>query len=277
MGNHPRESVDAHEVDPATVRVHPQSPTTGDELRTHVQETSPPPSARDTESFTTIEQALELPEQTFLKHLDARARRAELMGALLSGGGLSPESAIRALQAALGAVALSAADANLPPISRFAAALRTVMGHLGIATRGRNDAQIVDTLVFDESELSRDLVALAVESQGHTVRGAATYDDFVRELHDRKPGLIITEIELENAPAKYFCSTLRDLLHESKTPLVIFSELSEKPEFARALAPRRYVPKDLGVDGLILELADVYTEILAVRSTAAHARFQPPT
>jgi CheY-like chemotaxis protein len=249
------------------------------QIQLAVQTTFSPPSASDAKSLTALEESFELPELEFLKRLDERARRAELMAALLRAGGLSPEDAVRALQATLGAVASSASEANLRSISRLGAALRAVIGNLGIAPHIDDEARVVDTLVLDESELSRDLVALAVESQGHTVRCAATFEEFVREIHQRKPGLIITEIELSNAPARFLCATLRELLENSRAPLVLFSEVAE-PELsthARELGARRIVSKDRGVDGLILELKEVYKQIVALRAPGQHTRFQMPT
>ena len=60
-------------------------------------------------------------------------------------------------------------------------ALQNALGHLGMTPSKVSDHHL-DVLVFDESEISRDLVALAVEGQGHIVRSASTYDEFVQRL-----------------------------------------------------------------------------------------------
>jgi CheY-like chemotaxis protein len=220
-----------------------------------------------------------VPERAFFQQLDERARRAELMNALLRAGGLQPEAAVRVLQAALGAIVASATDANLPTLANLSSALRTAIGNLGIGAPIVDDARVVDTLVLDESELSRDLVALAVEAQGHTVRCATTYEEFVKQLGQRKPQLIITEVQFSNAPARSFCSILEELLADKRIPVVFFSDLPsvELNELAATYGARRSISKEFGVDLLVGELRDVYRQILDVRTTGAHARFRMPS
>jgi CheY-like chemotaxis protein len=234
--------------------------------------TSPP--GEGPYNLTPLDLPFELPERAFFQQLDDRARRAELMNALLQAGGLPPESAVRALQAALGAIIASAEDANLPTLANLSSALRSAIGNLGIGEAIFDDMRVVDTLVLDESELSRDLVALAVEAQGHTVRCAATWEDFVKEL-ERRPGLIITEVQHSNAPAKSFCSILQELLVDMKIPVVFFSDLetAELAELARKYGAQRAISKELGVDRLIVELRDVYRAIFDLRTTSARTRF----
>lgn len=232
------------------------------------------PPGRTGYSLTPLEVPFEMPEHAFFQQLDDRARRAELMNALLSAGGLTPESAVHALQAALGAIVASATDANLPTLANLSNALRTAIGALGIGSSTLDEASVVDTLVHDESELSRDLVALAVEAQGHTVRCAATYEEFVKELEQRPPGLIITEVQHSNAPARSFCSTLEELLVDRRIPVVFFSDLdpTELNDLATKHNARRSIAKDLGVAVLIEELRDVYRQILDIRSTNSRTR-----
>jgi CheY-like chemotaxis protein len=170
----------------------------------------------------------------------------------------------------LGAIVGSATDARLRSLAELATALRSAIGHLGIGTPMVDDSRIVDTLVFDETELSRDLVALSVEAHGHTVRCASTYEEFVTQLEQRRPGLIVTEIELSNAPARSFCATLQEILAGRPIPVVFFSNLEsgELVSLARRYRARRSISKDLGIDLLIGELREVYRQILDVRSAS---------
>lgn len=232
------------------------------------------PPGRTSFSLTPLDMPFEMPEHAFFQQLDERARRAELMNALLQAGGLTPESAVHALQAALGAIVASATDANLPTLANLSSALRTTIGALGIGAGTLDEESVVDTLVLDESELSRDLVALAVEAQGHTVRCASTYEEFVKELGQRRPGLIITEVQHTNAPARSFCAILEELLDDRRIPVVFFSDLDPHELNALAVkhAARRSIAKDLGVAVLIEELRDVYRQILDIRSTNSRTR-----
>jgi len=250
------------------------APASGDE--TGDRPTSPP--GVNPYELTPLDIPFEMPERAFFEQLDERARRAELMNALLQAGGLPPDSAARALQAALGAIVASAQDANLPTLANLSSALRTAIGHLGIGAPIVDDMRVVDTLVLDESELSRDLVALAVEAQGHTVRCASTWEEFVKELEQRRPGLIITEVQHSNAPAKSFCATLQEILVDTKIPVVFFSDLeaAELAELASRHGARRSISKEFGVELLIGELRDVYRQIFDVRTTGARSRFQMP-
>ena len=183
-----------------------------------------------------------------------------------------------ALQATLGAIASSANDAKLRSFADLANALRSAIGHLGIGTSMLDDVRVVDTLVFDEAELSRDLVALSVEALGHTVRCASTYDDFVKQLDLRKPGLIITEIELSNAPAKSFCAILEELLAGAPIPVVFFSTApaGELAALAEKHGAQKGISKEFGIGVLIRELEGVYASVLDTRATGGRPRFRLP-
>jgi CheY-like chemotaxis protein len=215
--------------------------------------TIPPPS-----STTSLEEELVLPEQRFFDRLDERARRAELLVALLQAKGMSTERALRALQAALGAIVASAEDARLQSLATLGTALQAALGELG-----SNPARSLDVLVLDETEISRDLVALAVEAQGHMVRSAGSYDDFVRHLDERLPDLIVTDVELSNAPARQFCATLSDLLANRPVPIVFFSSMAPDvlAELAKKTGAIAAMPKDRGIAGLITELERILPKI----------------
>ena len=229
--------------------------------------TEPPPSEL---GLTTLQLTLENPERAFFVQLEDRARRVELLTALLRGGAIPPASAVRALSAALGAIQTSAEDAQLSSLAELSAALRSAIGNLGLGRPPIADERVVDTLVFDEKQHPRDLVALAVETRGHPVRCAATYDDFVRELGTRRPGLVIAEIDLAQATPASFCAVLCDLLGEAGVPFVLFSDVesSELADLAYMYGARRGIAKRLGVGVLLNELEEVYRQILAIRAAS---------
>jgi CheY-like chemotaxis protein len=217
-----------------------------------------------------------LPERVFLDKLEERARRADLLTALLAAGGISPANTVLTLQSSLGAVAKSASEAGLGSLAQFVEATRQAIGYLGVGPRLDDELRVVDTVVFDENELQRDLVALAVEARGHTVRCVASYDELVRELDQRHPGLLVTEVEHGRIPPRAFCSTLKDLLADKNIPVVLFSGIApaDLHGFAIGLGARRYVSKDKGVDALMTALQDVYSQVLATRSTGRHSAFR---
>jgi CheY-like chemotaxis protein len=219
-----------------------------------------------------------LPERVFLEKLEERARRADLLTALLAAGGISPANAVLTLQSSLGAVAKSASEAGLGSLAQFVEATRQAIGNLGVGPRLDDELRVVDTVVFDENELQRDLVALAVEARGHTVRCVASYDELVRELDQRHPGMLVTEVEHAGIPPRAFCSTLKDLLADKNIPVVLFSgtDAADLHALAAGLGARRHVSKDKGVDALMTALEDVYHQILATRSTGRHSAFRFP-
>jgi CheY-like chemotaxis protein len=229
-------------------------PTT--EPLSQLRPTTPPPS-----DVTSLDDAFVIPERTFFDRLEERARRAELLAALLQGKGMMPERGARALQAMLGAVAASAEEAHLPSLASLGRALQMAIGELGVTKPG--PTRTLDVLVLDGSEVSRDLVALAVESQGHIVRCAGGYEDFVAQLDERLPDLIVTEVEFPRVPARHFCINLVELLARRPVPLVFFSGVrSEELELlARRSRARAAIPKDRGLAALMPELERVLASV----------------
>lgn len=220
----------------------------------HLQSTVPP------SGLSLLEEDFVMPERLFFDRLEERARRAELLTVMLQAQGLSPASGVRALQAALGAIVASAEEAHLKSLASLTRALQAAIGELGIATSQGPSARVFDVLVLDETEISRDLVALAVEAQGHMVRCAASYDDFVRHLDERLPDLIITDIELTNAPPRHFCQGLAELLAARPIPVVFFSgvDATVMEELARKAQARAAISKAKGVTALMTELEQVF-------------------
>jgi len=235
----------------------PPPPDASSASRTKALSSTIPPS------FTTLDDEFVMPEAVFFERLEERARRVEMLTALLQAKGLPPGRGVRALQAALGAIVTSAEEAHLPSLGSLARALEAAIGELGVPREGGAQARTLDVLVLDETEVSRDLVALAVEAEGHIVRCADSYDDFVRQLDERLPDLIVTEVELSNVPARHFCSGLRDLLANRPVPLVFFS--SVVPDLLERLATtsraRAAVSKDRGIEALLVELDRVLPTI----------------
>jgi CheY-like chemotaxis protein len=220
--------------------------------------TVPPPS-----STTSLEEELLLPEQRFFSRLEERARRAELLNALLQAKGISTDRAVRALQAALGAIVTSAEEAHLPALASLGAALQSAIGELGLTPGSRLPTRSLDVLVLDETEISCDLVALAVEAHGHMVRSAGNYEEFVRHIDERLPDLIITDVQLVNAPARQFCAALRELLVNRPVPFVFFSAVSreELEGLARTAGAAAAISKDSGLAALMTELDRVLPAI----------------
>lgn len=246
----PRRTLDSR-VRPASIRERPTEP--------------PPPDL----GLTPLDVPFEA-DRTVVETLRDRARRIELLATLLRGGSMPPAGAVRAIASALGALAEDGGAEG----ATLALALRAAVGSLGVGRPLASDARVVDTLIFDETRDARDLVALAVETRGHPVRCAATYDDFVRELGVRRPGLVVAEIDLTQATPSSFCAVLCDLLGEAGVPFVLFSDVDamELADLAYLYGARRGVPKRLGLGVLLSELDEVYRQILELRGPERVAR-----
>jgi PleD family two-component response regulator len=224
----------------------------------HLQSTVPP------SGVSLLEEDFVMPERRFFDRLEERARRAELLTVMLQAQGLSASSGVRALQAALGAIVTSAEETHLRSLASLARALQSAIGELGIAIPvTQSPARTFDVLVLDENELSRDLVALAVESQGHMVRCASSYNDFLRHLDERLPDLVVTDIEFSNAPAQLFCQGLSELLAMRPVPVVFFSGIDPAvmDKLARDFRARWAISKSRGISGFLSELEKVFTTL----------------
>jgi CheY-like chemotaxis protein len=220
--------------------------------------------------LTVLEAPLALPEHSFYERLDDSSRRFEMLAAMLQAGGMTVQEGARAARAALRAIAASAEEASLPSMSAFARGLHEVIS--GLVPRATSPAGALDVLVYDTSEISRDLVSLSVEAHGHAARTAKSYDDFVSLLTERLPDIVVVDVASTNAPAAQLCSVLADLLEGSPTKLVLFAalpfrELERLKGIARAAAA---IEKSEGVSALIAELA------LITSFAPASSRLPPP-
>ena len=199
--------------------------------------------------------------------LDDHARRIELLNATLRAGGLSAQQAARALCAELRSVESQtshpAVAGTIGPIAALAAALRLTVESLGgIAADCAGDAR--DVLVLDDDEVTRDLVVLAIEAQGHTVRTASTLHQFVALFHERRPDVILSEVQLVDAPAQSFCEFMRQVVGDDLVPIVLFAsaEGRELQQVAQTTAAARFISKDQGMETLLTELNALFEEIV---------------
>lgn len=218
-----------------------------------------PDSTIPPSSLTPLDKFFTLPEHSFFESLDAQARRVELLTALLQANGMLPERGVRALQAALGAIVASAEGAQLKSLASLAQALASALDHLGLTDALSLPQRSLDVLVLDETEISRDLVALAVEAQGHIVRAAGCTEEFVRHLDERLPELIVTEVEFTRAPAQKFIAWLHELLEGRPVPVILFSGLDDTVLSTFATRPnvRKVVRKELGIEAVMAALEAV--------------------
>jgi len=193
--------------------------------------------------------------------LDGAARRTELLAALLGAGGLAGEAAARVLAGELDALEGSARGVELGALADLAGAMRRVLARLG---RVGGDAVSRDVLVLDDNEVTRDLVAMAVQAEGHRVRVTGGLSAFVEAFRQRRPDIILTEASVAGAPGLDFCNFLRHTIATGGTPIVLFAGASghELRRLAARAGADRAISKDQGVHELTVELRKLFAEIL---------------
>jgi CheY-like chemotaxis protein len=199
--------------------------------------------------------------QTF-SMLGERARRMQLLAAMLRGGALTPRRAGRVACAELLAIESHAGDLQLDPLAGLVRPLRQIVEDL---TRA-NDLEGVshDVIVLESEEVIADLIALAVEAEGHSVRVADSLATCAQLFRERSPDVILTEGRFPNAPVDQFCSFLRERVATKTIPIIMFSDAKgmELEVLARNAGADRYICKDQGIAELVAELNQVLDEVL---------------
>lgn len=194
--------------------------------------------------------------------LEDRARRTELLAALAGAGGLPPERAANVLCAELGELEIAAREVGLDGLVAMARAARRVVEHLG----GVKIAQWRqrEVVVLDDNEITRDLIALALQAEGHRVRTAANVAELSYLVSERKPHVLLTEARMPDAPGARFCAYLRRTISLEKIPIVIFSSArgEELAMLARDAGADLYLSKDQGIGDLMREVARLFDDIL---------------
>lgn len=201
-------------------------------------------------------------QRRLMEITEERGRRTALLSALTRAGGLEGARAACVLRAELRDLETAAAAAELPAISAMVRATREIVEHLGGVRiplwRHR------DVLVLDDNEITRDLLALALEAEGHTVRTAADLHQASMAVRERKPHILITEARMPGAPDDRFCGYLRTVMKIDSIPIVIFSsaEGGELATLALNAGAELFLSKDQGIGDLIKEITRLFEEIL---------------
>ncbi len=186
----------------------------------------------------------------------------DLLAALLGAGGLSAKRAARILHAELSAVEAGTEGNGLDAVAGMSAAARRVLQRLaGLAESELQPGR--DILVLDSDEVTGDLVALAIEAEGHSVRVAATLPECLALFNERRPDLILTEAHIPGAPVDQLCRFLRERFG-AEVPIVLFAAASgaELALLCRNAGATQGISKDAGIEEMIAALNALFDEIL---------------
>jgi len=194
--------------------------------------------------------------------LEDRARRTELVAALAGAGGFPPERAAAVLCAELGELEITATEVGLDGLVAMARAARRVVELLGGVKVAHWRQR--DVIVLDDNEVTRDLITLALQAEGHRVRAAASVAELSLLVRERKPHVLLSEARMPDAPGARFCNYLRVTMALERIPIVIFSSAhgDELDVLAREAGADLYLSKDQGIADLMKEVARLFEEIL---------------
>jgi CheY-like chemotaxis protein len=201
-------------------------------------------------------------QRRVIELLEDRARRTDLVAALVGAGGLASERAANIVCAELGELETTATEASLDAVVAMARALRKIVEHLGGVKAAESRPR--EVLVLDDNEVTRDLITLALQAEGHRVRSAANVAEVSVLVRERKPHVLLTEARMPDAPATRFCNYLRVTMALERIPIVIFSSArgDELAQLAREAGADLYLSKDQGISDLMREVARLFEEIL---------------
>jgi DNA-binding response OmpR family regulator len=107
-------------------------------------------------------------------------------------------------------------------------------------------------LVIDDSEISCELAAMALEDAGFEVRASTTIDDVDATLGSWRPDLILTDVKMPGVSGVELCRSLKSRYQGASVRVVLFSALSsaELEVLARECNADAYLSKTAGFDRL---------------------------
>jgi CheY-like chemotaxis protein len=166
------------------------------------------------------------------------------------------------LCAELGELETTAREVGLEGLGAMACAARKVVEHLGSVKVAHWRQR--DVIVLDDNEITRDLITLALQAEGHRVRVAGNVAELSYLVRERKPHVLLSEARMPDAPGARFCNYLRVHMALEKIPIVIFSSAhgDELARLARDAGADLFLSKDQGIGDLMCELARLFEEIL---------------
>lgn len=203
-----------------------------------------------------VQHMLDTPESAFLARLDERIRRTNILLDLLRAGAFDRDAGARALSSQLDGVRRGAQElGGVPELVGLMGSLAEAVLALADGAPLARTEPVRDVLVMDEDDVARDVIALAVESRGHAVRCARDFDEFVSQFNQRRPDVVLSEVELEKAPARFYCTTLRDLVGD--LPIVFYANRTDDDvrEATDAARGEVLIAKSQGVSALVTALA----------------------
>lgn len=200
------------------------------------------------------------PGEYALLWIEQRRRRLEYATAMWSAGGLDDSSGLRLTRSGLAGLA---GDLRALRQEVVAEAVDKAVAALGChPTCKSTDILFVDrrVLIFDDNEVTSDLIAIALDSLGCHTTTALTLADWDWLLTEFDPQAIV----IEPAHAELIDTSVHDLLKrhvKPMTPVILFTEAHED-ETTGEMEAVGLVTKDQGIDGLTKQLEELFLQII---------------
>jgi len=123
----------------------------------------------------------------------------------------------------------------------------------------------IKRIVFiDDSQLTRDMMKLSLEAEGHQVRVAEDLVGFESMLKEFQPHIILTDVNMPDIRGDEICKVLKTKYDTADIPIVLFSSIDpdELSELADRAGADGYVSKQQGFDELIETIDGLINQIL---------------
>ncbi len=118
--------------------------------------------------------------------------------------------------------------------------------------------------MLDDSEITLQVLTPHLTEVGFEVHALSSLRQFVNEVMDWKPHLIVTDLYMPGMSGAELCSWLRAQIQTAKTPIVICSSAApgDLARIVREVGADGYVSKDEGPEALAERLRELCEEIV---------------
>lgn len=194
-----------------------------------------------------------------------RAQRLQLLAATWQAGGCDDRCGIVTVRAELAGLAQEVRSVGLgvlaDTIDDAAAALGSHQ-----ATRGEVEPHHAGRriLILDDSEVTRDVIALALEGTGCVVTVASSLAEYRTRVAEFQPEVLLLEPGHPELAGSSTFDKLRQRIDSSAVPVVLFSAESAPllKKRAETLGVDGWVTKDQGTNELLEQVEEILGNIL---------------
>ncbi|MDX9722821.1 MAG: response regulator, partial [Myxococcota bacterium] len=112
-----------------------------------------------------------------------------------------------------------------------------------------------DVLVVDDSEIAREVVREVLLQRGYVVREAINGKEALREIEQRRPRLVVTDLEMPVMDGFELLRSLRAAKATRELPVIVLTSRGAEADIRRAM--------NIGADGYLVKARMENEELLA--------------